>query len=472
MHPVSNQRLAWIAAGITLLALALRWYFVTVTVVISPIRGDAIQYFACAWNLAYHGVFSTSAPHAAVVVPDSFRDPGFPALLAVWLKLFGDHGQGWYAGILRTQALLGALTVLLVMLVGRRWLSLPWLAAAGVLAALWPHNIAMTADLLSETLFGFLCALALWLLTVALEKRSRAWMAAAGLVLGCASLTNAMLTPFFLLLVPVFFWRAKPLRRLLIVLLISAALLPGLWQARGLTLASHDSAQRRALINLVQGSWPAYHEDWRILVVHGNPRGAVLLQPIDASQTQMLASPAAGFKAMFARFATQPWRYVAWYVWHKPVALWGWNIRMGQGDIYEYPVVNSPFMTHPIGRLIAALCYALNRWIAVAALAGVMLLLRRRATTHDAAALAARAVGWATALLLLYATLIYAIFQAEPRYAIPFRGFEMLAAITALAALTRWVAARRAATSTKSRACGVRCESEKEPERDPARCSE
>ncbi|WP_297922653.1 hypothetical protein [Metallibacterium sp.] len=38
--------------------------------------------------------------------------------------------------------------------------------------------------------------------------------------------------------------------------------------------------------------------------------------------------------------------------------------------------------------------------------------------------------------------MIYAIFQAEPRYAIPFRGFEMLAAITALAALTRWAAAR------------------------------
>ncbi|MCK9366972.1 MAG: hypothetical protein M0P72_07485 [Metallibacterium scheffleri] len=71
---------------------------------------------------------------------------------------------------------------------------------------------------------------------------------------------------------------------------------------------------------------------------------------------------------------------------------------------------------------------------------------------------------------MLYATLIYAIFQAEPRYAIPFRGFEMLAAISALAALSRWVAARRATTSTKSRACGVRCESEKEPERDPSRC--
>ncbi|MHB8311627.1 hypothetical protein [Metallibacterium sp.] len=50
---------------------------------------------------------------------------------------------------------------------------------------------------------------------------------------------------------------------------------------------------------------------------------------------------------------------------------------------------------------------------------------------------------------MLYATLIDAIFQAEPRYAIPFRGFEMLAAITALAALARWVAARRARERVK-----------------------
>lgn len=443
MHLASSKRFTWIAAGITLLALVLRWYFVTVAVVINPIRGDTIQYFACAWNLAHLGVFSTSAPHAAVVVPDSFRDPGFPALLAVWLKLFGDHGLAWYAGILLTQALLGALTVMLVMLVGRRWLSLPWLAAAGVLAALWPHNIAMTADLLTETLFGFLCALALWLLTVALEKRSRIWMAAAGLALGCASLTNAILTPFFLLLALVFFWRAKPLRRLLPVLLISAALLPGLWQVRGLTLASHDSAQRRALINLVQGSWPAYHQAWRASIIDGNARATAIMQTIDASQAQMLASPAAGFKAMFARFATQPWRYVVWYVLHKPVALWGWNIRISQGDIYTYPIINSPFSTNPVWRLIVALCYALNRWIAVAALAGAVLLMWRRTATQDAAALAAKAAGWTTALLLLYATLIYTIFQTDPRYAIPFRGFEMLAAITALAALARWVAARR-----------------------------
>ncbi len=432
-----HRRAGLLVLAIAVLAVALRWYYVTVSMVIHPIRGDAVGYYACAWNLVHHATFSMAAPHSAVVTPDSYRDPGFPLLLAFWLKLLGDHGQGWYAGILLTQALLGGLTVLLVMLLARRVLSLPWVAAVGVLAAIWPHTLTLAGDLLTETLFGFLCALSLWLLVVAAEKRSWRWMAAAGLALGCGSLTNAILTPFFLLLAAWLGWQTPRLRRLLPALLIAGALLPGVWQLRNLTLPPQESAQSRALINLVQGSWPSYHSSYRAAVFHSNPAAEADLRALSAAQNQMLADPAAGFAAMGKRFAAQPLRFLVWYAWHKPIELWAWSIRMGQGDIYEYAVVHSPYAFNSAWRLMAAVCYALDAPLGVLMLIGGIILLRRRPTQiqDDAARLA----GASVALLLLWATFVYTVFQSEPRYSTPFRGFEMLAAMAGLAAVARGV---------------------------------
>jgi len=40
--------------------------------------------------------------------------------------------------------------------------------------------------------------------------------------------------------------------------------------------------------------------------------------------------------------------------------------------------------------------------------------------------------------LTVFATLVYTILQAEPRYSIPFRPFEILLAFTTLSAITTW----------------------------------
>ena len=44
--------------------------------------------------------------------------------------------------------------------------------AAGFLMAVWPHNVAIDGYLLSETLFGFLCALGLFLFSLAQGGRA------------------------------------------------------------------------------------------------------------------------------------------------------------------------------------------------------------------------------------------------------------------------------------------------------------
>src|SRR3954464_138262 len=104
-------------------ALLLRWYYVVTALVDNPIRGDAAQYYSYAWNLLNHHVFSMAKPGAELVVPDSYRAPGYPLLLAGWMALVDDFDL-WVGAVVLTQCILGALTAGMTMLLARFWLPL------------------------------------------------------------------------------------------------------------------------------------------------------------------------------------------------------------------------------------------------------------------------------------------------------------------------------------------------------------
>ena len=180
-------------------AFLLRWYYIGTAEVINPVRGDARQYVSYALNLAYHGTFSSAPAGSALFPPDSYRDPGYPLLLALWMRLYGP-GPEWLRAVLMCQAMLGALTVALAMQLGRSWLERGWCVAAGVALAIWPQAIAISGVLLSETLTGFLCVAALLASQRALARNSMVFAFAAGLGFGLAGLTNAVLIPFGVLL--------------------------------------------------------------------------------------------------------------------------------------------------------------------------------------------------------------------------------------------------------------------------------
>ncbi len=424
---------------LVLCAFALRWYYVSTAMVVHPVRGDAVQYHAYAWNLTHHDIFSNARPGAAHVAPDNYRDPGYPLFLSLWMRLLGD-GPAWYAAVLLSQALLGALTVGLGAALGRRWLKPGWALAAGCLMALWPHSITGASFLLTETLVGFLIALGLWMTAGALA-RSRLWTTAlAGLVLSAAALTNAVLLPFGVILAVVLAARKNVPRRLLLTLAISSVVLPGAWALRNMQLpASASSSSDRAYQNLVQGSWPAYHRAWRTMMQTDSANSRHTLAKIKQEYTLMRQSPARGLNAIFHRMRRRPWHFLAWYTVRKPIDLWGWNIQIGQGDIYTFPTANSPFQNNAFYRVVAALCHSINGLVMLLALVGVMLILLRR---HSRPALRQPAAD-AVACLLVYITFVYTTLQAEPRYSIPFRAFEFLVAITALAWIVRSIAAYR-----------------------------
>jgi hypothetical protein len=422
-----QRRAAWIAiATMTLLALAMRLFYVNTVVIDVPIRGDAINYFSYASNLVEHGVYSYVRPGSGgEVVPDHYRDPGYPLFVALAMWIAGE--DGWYRLLLNLQALLGAATVGLTLVLGRRWLPPGWLAAAGLLMAAWPHSITITSYVLTETLAGFLSVL--WLALLSAKGTHPGGALVAGLLAGAAAAVNAVLVPVAPALALVLWAMRKLGRTAAIALLAGALVIPGAWALRGMTLDQTDtignSSTGRATQNLVQGSWPEYHASWRACIF--GDRGACAVQDrIRDEFTLLHEDRTAGLSRIAARLCSDPPKYLAWYL-AKPWLLWQWDIRMGEGDIFVYKARSSAYGWSAPYRATAAIAHALNPWLfALAALSCLLVAWRWRS---------APLAPFAAVFFLVCVTGIYWVFQSEPRYSVPFRSLEILVAFAALAAL-------------------------------------
>jgi 4-amino-4-deoxy-L-arabinose transferase-like glycosyltransferase len=411
---MDKRRFTLYAAAIVALALLVREYLVLVAQVRNPYGGDAGEYIAYATNLL-HGVFSRSELHPT---PDAYRTPGYPVFVMLAMLREGD----WYLRLIQWQALLGTATVALVMAIPR---SRPVALGAGLLMALWPHEIAATGEVLSEVLLAFVLTLALWTAKEAMERRSWGWAIATGVALGVTYLINPVLT-LFPPVAAVVFWRAG-MSRQGITLAVVALLAVGGWAIRSERLGLDGS--ERAYINLVQGSYPLYQAAY--VSRHADPEPARIIQSITKEQNIMAADHAAGFAAMRERMAREPGVYARWYV-SKPYLLWDWDVRIGQGGPYVHEVYKSPMEIHPLLRATTSVLKAMNPWLFALSLGCALLTFWRRSPLA------------LPALLFLYLTGVHWVLQADPRYATAYRSIEVLLAVSAIGECARrWREVRR-----------------------------
>jgi hypothetical protein len=434
MGKAAREPAWWLIVTGTMAAFVLRYWFVSTAWIEHPVRGDALDYVSYAANLIRHHVFSV-ASGSAPVVPDNYRDPGYPTFLAPFLDFIHDAGLR-YRWLQTTQALLGALTVTAYLCLARRWLTLPWLTATAILLAVWPHSITAPAYLLSETLLGFLVAVGLATVANGMAEHRLGRLAAGGLMFGCASLTNAVVAPF-LPLVAAAGWISQPdRRRRWSVLLIASLALPGLWTLRNAISAEGPAASQRAVTNLVQGSWPEYHSAW-LESLSGDPAATATTHRINRDVDLAVRDRAAGMTSLVTRLAAEPGKYALWYA-SKPALLWSWSMRIASGHIYVFPTRNSPLESNDVAWYTMRALEIANPFIAVLALLGcgvaIVGLADRQATI--------------TGLFLVYVTAVYALLQSEPRYAVPFRGAEIVVALLGMSWLSKvlrsaWFSRRR-----------------------------
>ncbi|GEM_PF-1736559 len=419
------SRDALIVLSITLAALAFRLSYMATSVVEHEIVGDIFAYASYAKNLFFHGIYSSQPFHLGAVPTeaDSFRPPGYPLFLAFCMWICG--GRDWILTAKLLQIFASAGTVYLSMSLARRWLGTAWVAACGLVVGFWPHEVVFASTLLSETVYGFLVILSIRLLVAARENVSPIMAGLAGLSLGVAGMFNPVILP---MVVPcLYVLRGAARRRLLAPFIIAFATLPIAWQATQLDVPTREMPGR-ATMNLIQGAWPEYHHAWKALESDSTARAT--MAHIDADIQAADAGPEVLAKVLERHLAATPIRSLKWYLIQKPYLLWDWDIRLGAGDIYFLAPVKDAYAGQPIPRLTLQLLRALNPALFAFALAGVLLNARswlmKRPTPLPLAL---------SCVLIVCVTLVHSVFQAEPRYSIPYKPFEILVAITTLQAV-------------------------------------
>ncbi|MFI5360584.1 MAG: ArnT family glycosyltransferase [Elusimicrobiota bacterium] len=147
---------------------------------------DLDMYETIAESLLRHGTILDPAGHLTAA-----REPGYPLLLAGLYWLTGPS----YPASQALNCVFGALTVLLIFLLGRSVFGrrTGWLAAG--IAAFYPQFIYYTSSALRETAQTFLMALSAWLILRAARAPALRTWAAAGVSSACFALGASALLP-------------------------------------------------------------------------------------------------------------------------------------------------------------------------------------------------------------------------------------------------------------------------------------
>jgi 4-amino-4-deoxy-L-arabinose transferase-like glycosyltransferase len=311
------------------------------------------------------------------------------------------------------QALLGVLTVAMTFAVFRRIVPVWGAFGAATLTALSPHLISADTYLLTESLFTFLCLLAMWLLGgIANERR---WTApVAGFTLAAAALTRPTLQYFvmptallLLLAVP------SPRRgRTAVLVLVGFALPFSLWPLRNLIAIGAISVPERVIATLHHGMYPDF-------VYDGIAASRWAPYRFDPRSPEISASVPDVLSEIGRRFREEPARHLRWYLIGKPITFFSWDNIQGAGDVFLYPVSRSPYHE----RLEFAWSHRLMKvlhWATV--LLGVVgcVVVWVPALTQEMSQIAIFG-GRMVSMLLGYFVILHMLGAPLPRYSVPIR---------------------------------------------------
>jgi 4-amino-4-deoxy-L-arabinose transferase-like glycosyltransferase len=216
------RRFAVALGAIALVALAVRLvYALAVAPALEP-RGDTLLYHLMAGALADgQGYVSPASLFRGEPAPTSAYPPLYPIYLATWSWLGLDSLDAHRA----VSTLLGAATVVLIGLVGRRVGGpVVGLVAAGI-AAIYPQLAMVDGTVITESAYAPLVALVVLLALRWHDRPTIGGAAALGAAIGLATLARSEAIALLLLLAAPLVWRSPRRRAATVVAVVGAALL-------------------------------------------------------------------------------------------------------------------------------------------------------------------------------------------------------------------------------------------------------
>ena len=197
MAESNRQQIAslWRADRPSLLVLLVLALTVRSAIAIAMTAGfsqDPDSYRLIANNLLDQGVFGLISDEGNVI-PTAYRPPLYPLLLALCSVAAGEVTATTVAVL---HVMLGGATVVLTLVVARRWGLSAWSWVAALLVMLDPLLLVQSVEVMTETLATLLTVGSLMALTAFWERRNWQSAAVAGIVLGLACLCRPTYLPW------------------------------------------------------------------------------------------------------------------------------------------------------------------------------------------------------------------------------------------------------------------------------------
>ena len=436
---------------ILVVGMFLRLGTADLTVLDHPVRNDAKDYVAYAWNLKFYGIYSRdistliqAAP--AVPKPDAMRPPGYPWLLSALL----DHSvdSSFVSRVIHVQAWIAGLTLLCSVLLAMELLGAWAGLLVGALVAISPHQSVYVADLLTETLYGAVLMLALGAGVLTLNAQRFRWRCTwawlAGLLFGMTCLVRPTLNQWVpLLLLLLLLPRMRRFHREILALALGFVLIMMPWWLRNEASLHQVSDSYRMMVTVHQGSYPDFMFD-------GNPKSFGFPYMYDPDTIRVESSWANVFTDLRTKFANKPLAMTEWYLVGKPVYFFRWSPPDGWGGMFTYSVLRSPWLSESVFILITAIAWQLYWPLIICGILGTLVAFAPKTRTLFGAR---KADGLRLlALLHLFAIGVHIAGAPFARYSVPFRPVTFLLAIFFLV----WVARSYVEWRQQRLVCGDR----------------
>jgi hypothetical protein len=393
-----------------------------------PVRNDAKYYVAYAWNLRTYGVYSLDfskliVPSALAPQPDAVRPPGYPWFLRALMQDRIDasfisraaYVQAWTAGVT-----LLCSTLLAMELLGA-WAGL----AVGTLVAISPHQNIYVAYLLTETLYGASLMLALGAGVLALKVRRPRWRyllaCISGILFGLSCLIRPTLDQWVLILLLLLMLPPmRCFRREIIALALGFVLMMSPWWIRNELSLHRMSDPSKMLVTVQQGSYPDFMYEGRPETFGYPYRSDPVAAEAESSWANVLAD-------LRVKFAQQPMAMLHWYLFGKIASFFSWTSQQGWGDMFESPVLRSPWLNEPVFIAIVSLMWGLYMPLITCGVLGTVVAFTPK-TLALFGPLKTDGIRF-LALLHLFAIGIHVAGAPFARYSVPFRPVTFLLAV-------------------------------------------